>query len=352
MKPKVMFETPRNSGEASNLLKHLKLNVPDRDGFLAISETEGPRFARALCQLANQEGDTEVCEDYVRNVLCASSPETRELLVSAAGIDVPLTTLISVAVNEGRSFREAMRLLGQADNKDRQMEAAAHLSELIEQYSDGLIFDSGYVRDGSHRQAAVENAFPLPEREAVRTESPVGSGRRQGASPQCQHSLPPSPRKSEKPFGESYHVYGGNYALCFSEAATRKPGKHTVIVEAAKTPGRGEVPMWDEKISVSLTIAELPLVLGALYGYAKNVQLKGHGANNEKTLSFERQEGRLYVSLQSFPEKPWGVPIPAHECYPLISMLLRQMLKNDPHLTPALILAMTQQICSWRGDGK
>ena len=59
MSAQAAFSVPRSADAITEILKHLNLVVPDRAGYLAISQTEGGRFATAVAKVANKAPDAE-----------------------------------------------------------------------------------------------------------------------------------------------------------------------------------------------------------------------------------------------------------------------------------------------------
>ena len=148
-------------------------------------------------------------------------------------------------------------------------------------------------------------------------------------------------------FGDSFHIYGGKAVVCVSESTTLTGNKATISFEVAQRTGEGKA-QWQDKISLMLTPVEQPLCLGVFLGLLEKMELKGHGKQQEKALTIVNQGKQFFLTMIMRGQSPRAVPIPPEYAYPLVAMLMRQMQKNDPHMTSDLILQVTRQICEMR----
>lgn len=336
------FPVPRSAEGITELLKHLNLVVPDREGYLAISQTEGSRFATAVAKVANKSPDAEASLEYVRNVVLAAHPDARTAAAVAGFKSVEPMRLIDIGKKEGRSFRNAVRLVLAGGERSEQASALAYLQNLFEEYalpSDGLSFQSepsvpvAVAPADAQRQQSEIREFPAKREDRID----------QITQPTLVQKKPTAGESPAPQWGESFHVYGAKTALCFSECLTRQDEKATVMVEAAKS--RGDSYDWATKLSLMFTVAELPLVLGLFMGYLDVLELKGHGKQNEKAVTLANQGNQFFISMIARGQPPRAAPMLAKDSYPVITMLLRQMGKNDPNLSADLILSITRRIC-------
>jgi len=139
----------------------------------------------------------------------------------------------------------------------------------------------------------------------------------------------------------SQHIYGGRAAVCISADQTRA-NVHTVRVEAAESISTRQYD-WQHKIAVQLSQRELPLVLAVLMGWLQKFEGKGHGENNSKWFSIENQGNRFFLSVCAKGQTPRAIPILPGDSYAATTLLLRQLLKNDPLLPPALLLSLVRK---------
>lgn len=178
--------------------------------------------------------------------------------------------------------------------------------------------------------------------------------RMQGRGQQAQQEEAPysdsgwpgnDPEQGPAPEGEerfkSYHVYGGKFAACFSEDTTQR-GIHTIRVEATEAVGQ-RTYNWKNKVAIQLSQRELPLMLATLMLWTNKFEAKGHGQNNEKWMTLEAQQGKLYLSVQSKGTGARGVAIAPGDAYPITTMIVKQMLANDPFLTADLVLKLAMK---------
>lgn len=139
----------------------------------------------------------------------------------------------------------------------------------------------------------------------------------------------------------SQHIYGGKAAACFSADVTRG-GTFTVRIEAATSSGARQYD-WQRKLAIQLSQRELPLVLAVFMGWLPIFEGKGHGENNSKWFTLENQGNKLYLSLNAKGSSPRGVPIMPGDGYAVTTLLMRQMLKNDPFLSPEILLSLVRK---------
>jgi hypothetical protein len=77
--------------------------------------------------------------------------------------------------------------------------------------------------------------------------------------------------------------------------------------------------------------------------WTSRFEAKGHGQSNEKRMTLEAQPGKLYLSVQSKGTGARGVAITAGAAYPITTMLVKQMLANDPFLTADLVFKLAKK---------
>ena len=113
------YRTPDTGEDIRKLLTVVGLPIPDREGLMAISQTEGRKFAIALTKVANKESDTDVQRDYLSAVVNGAIQSTRDSL-AIISLPVPTTpTLIELSKREGKAFINALRIVEQ-ESGDRQ----------------------------------------------------------------------------------------------------------------------------------------------------------------------------------------------------------------------------------------
>lgn len=141
----------------------------------------------------------------------------------------------------------------------------------------------------------------------------------------------------------SVHVYGGKAALCFSADETRADKEQTVRVEAATALG-GRRYDWSQKVALQFTTRELPQVLAVFMGWIPQLKLSAHGPANDKWALFANQAGgKVYVTMgQSKNSK--AVPIMAGDIYQIVDLLIKQLLRNSPHMGAEGLLMMVRSL--------
>lgn len=143
---------------------------------------------------------------------------------------------------------------------------------------------------------------------------------------------------------ENVHIYGKGSALCFSADRTRAQNLHTVRIEGASSNGPRDFN-WSQKVGLQFTIKELPFVLALIMGWLPKVQFTAHGPNNDKGVSLELQDGpKIFVKVWQKDRGMRSVPIPQSEIFQIADLLIKQMLRNSPHLTSDSLLLMCRSI--------
>jgi hypothetical protein len=158
-----------------------------------------------------------------------------------------------------------------------------------------------------------------------------------------------APDGQDREFGKSIHVYARKAALCFAQSETRENGKgevfQTLSIEGATAISEKVYDWKNSKIMLQLTYKELPYFLGVLIGALPSMEFKNHGPANDKGFSIELQKGNWFAKLFQKDQGIRAVPIEAFDAYSIMSLTIRQMKVNDPHLEANDVIAITKQIC-------
>lgn len=154
-----------------------------------------------------------------------------------------------------------------------------------------------------------------------------------------------APQRQKDGGGRDYfscHVYGGKAALCFNADTTKAEG-NTVRLEAA--PSRGPRSYdWERKVAIQFTIKEMPFVLAVFMGWLPSVQFSAHGPKQDKGFSFEHQKDKVFARVWQGKEAQMAVPVFAEDMFAVVDVLLRQMVKNSPHLGVQGVMAVVSQL--------
>jgi hypothetical protein len=137
---------------------------------------------------------------------------------------------------------------------------------------------------------------------------------------------------------ESVHVYGGRGALCFSADDTRGE-EQTVRLEAAPSIGAKKYD-WGQKVVLQFTTRELPYLLAVLLGWLPEYRVSAHGSDNDKGASLQNQDGgKLYVTVWH-GKTSRAVPVMPPDLWPVVNLVVKQMLADKPHLSAESLLSM------------
>lgn len=143
----------------------------------------------------------------------------------------------------------------------------------------------------------------------------------------------------------SIKVHGGKAAIEFKTDTTRK-GVKTIRIEAAQ--GANKKFNWTDKISIQLTHTGLIDIISAFLFIKPVVELKHYGANNDKSIKVEYQQGRqgggkLFVQVSQIGKNMLGVPVPINEAVRIGQFALDQYLKNYDRLSADVVLKHLQR---------
>lgn len=126
------------------------------------------------------------------------------------------------------------------------------------------------------------------------------------------------------------HVYGGKAALCFSADET-KHGVPTVQIDAAPLIGE-RTYNWSEKVTIQLTVGEMPHVAAVIFGVLPGCDYGNHGPDHKKGFKMENQPGKVFVQLRA-PGVSHAVPITAVDIWKVGNLFARQLRAGNRHLT-------------------
>lgn len=158
-------------------------------------------------------------------------------------------------------------------------------------------------------------------------------------------AAPSSTAPAEPPY-YSFKVFGGSAALCISEARTRTGNQCTIQMEGAVLLAGGSRKEfdWRNKIAVQLTVQEAYLVLALFENLIPSVKFDGHGRTHDKSLQIEFQEAHYFVRIVQRGRAAVAVPVRAVDAIPIVSLLYKQLLCNEPHLSIADIRGMVERM--------
>ncbi|NMG30614.1 hypothetical protein [Aromatoleum evansii] len=339
------YSIPTSTLAAQELLSVLQLPTLDANTIRAIGQKEGMEFKQALVDAANQAPNAEARMKYLKALLTACAPLTRDT-IGALGFAMPdLGALIDLSKQEGHLFAGAVRGMRTENADPASLEAARnYLKRTLRTICEPLPAGNeapARAPQAEHRPAQPassglhnpgaptpppDNVAQLPRREP--SNAPAATGEAEGNG-----------RKFV-----SFHLYGGKAAMCFSLNTTRKGNFPTVQIEAAAAKGE-KVYDWDKKISFQLTIAELPLVFGVLFGFSSRIELSGHGATNDKALIIEDQGNKFFMSMRVRGGGTFALPVLPKDTYAIMAMIFGQMKANNPELSDTQLMMLARRVC-------
>ena len=263
--------------EITSILNQATLSPLSRDQLLELAGTEaGKRFEAAL--VAFSAGDRQRRDELEATVRVLDA-KTRATLRRIGG-QLPAAQLVAVACREQRRFFDAIDAI-----ENRTTRAVAARSYLVE---------LGAAAGGP--DAAQSPAADPP-----------------------YYSFP---------------IFGSNAALCIAEATTRAGRKHTINIEGAVALAGGARKTfdWPNKIVVQLTVQEAYQVLALFENKLHSLKFDGHGREHDKSLQMDFQESHYFVRVIQRGRAAVAVPVRPVDAIPIVALLYKQLLRNEPHL--------------------
>lgn len=146
----------------------------------------------------------------------------------------------------------------------------------------------------------------------------------------------------------SFKIVGTGAALCIAEAQTRATKQYTVNIEGAVAlDGAGPKTFdWPSKIVIQLTVQEAYQTLALFENRLPAVKFDGHGPKHEKSLQIEFQDSHYFVRVIQRGRPMVAVPVRPVDSIPIVSLLYRQLMRNEPHLRIEDIQAMVARMAA------
>ncbi len=323
---------PQTLKEAGAIIRALNMPLPSVDRLMCLARMENVPLKDDLYQAINQTGDWERSKQRASCALSACT-EWFEANLASLGYELSLEERVAKAVAYGPDLislvQTAALATDQGDNAKKMLQS---------------ILTRKTPASSTETPPSLAEAPRAAQPEAPATPSPAAPPEKQGAAPSPAPSTAAVNDDAEKKWFQ-VHVYGGKAAACFSADTKRNSTAQTVRIETAESNGTRSYA-WENKIAVQLSVKELPLVLGVFMGWLPAYKAEGHGDNNDKGFSLERQEGKFFLSMFAKGQRARALPIPPGDAYCITSLLLRQMVANDPHLTSAEVLKLAHAAIS------
>lgn len=257
-------------------------------------------------------------------------------ILAKAGLATPARErLHELAGTEAGKRFEAALLAFDGGARNRRDELEATVLALAARTRDTLL-RLGYAvtTDQLVAIACAEQRRFFDALDAIEQRSPRAAGARNYLSALGLAPSQPAIQAAEPPY-YSFKIFGGSAALCVAEATTRATRQHTVNIEGAIALGGEGVHKvfdWQNKIVVQLTVQEAYQVLALLENRIRSLRFDGHGRAHDKSLQIEAQDSHYFVRLLQRQRSAVAVPVRPVDAIPFISLLYRQLLRNQPHL--------------------
>ena len=289
--------------EITRILAKAGLQPLSRDQLLELAGTEaGKRFEAAL--VGYDAGDRH-CRDELEATVRVLDAKNRATLQRIGG-QLPVDQLVALAVREQSRFFDAL--------------------DAIEKWTPRAAAARGYLIE-------LGAAAGLP----VAT----------SAAPVPAPTAPASPSASADPPYYNFPIFGSSGALCIAEATTRAGRQHTINIEGAVVLAAGggrKAYDWPNKIVVQLTVQEAYQVLALLENKIRSLRFDGHGREHDKSLQIEFQDSHYFFRLIQRARAAVAVQVRAVDSLPIVSLLYKQLLRNQDHLRVEDIRAMVDRM--------
>jgi hypothetical protein len=249
---------------------------------------------------------------------------TREQLMELAGCDA------------GRNFGQALRAFSAGDVAQRDV-----LEATVRALAPGVRatlrnLGTSMPIDQLLNVARKEQRRFFDAIDAIAQRSPRAAGARHYLAGLGLIPVLPAPETGEPavPPYYSFKIFGAGAALCIAEGQTRATRQYTVNIEGAVGLGGGGSKTfdWPNKIVVQLTVQEAYQVLALFENKIRSLKFDGHGRAHDKSLQIEFQDSHYFVRLIQRGRAAVAVPVRAVDAIPLVSLLYKQLLRNEPHL--------------------
>ena len=258
-----------------------------------------------------------------------------------------------VGTAEGKAFADDLRWFAVGETKRRQQLAAVvhalapGVLRTVEQL--GFQFDLAAIiaaakLDGSAGIDTIRAANANPGNRARAVSYLQGIGLQVGSSVPAAAPAPAAP--IDPPY-YSFKIFSSGAALCVSEARTRAGNQCTINIEGAVVlvgGGARKTFDWPNKIVVQLTVQEAYQVLALLENKIRSLRFDGHGREHDKSLQLEFQDSHYFFRLIQRGRAVVTVQVRAVDSFQIVSLLYKQLLRNDSHLQIADIRAMVDRM--------
>ncbi|ABD71969.1 hypothetical protein Rfer_4282 (plasmid) [Rhodoferax ferrireducens T118] len=193
-----------------------------------------------------------------------------------------------------------------------------------------------FLRVGKPLRAAVTVYLAQVTSSELKSQAAAFIGSSMGAAPQDMST------SIER---KVHRVYGTKAAVTFEYAKTRD-GRSCLQVEGAGRDSRSQGFNWSDKIILQFSDSEAMQVLAVLRNWLPSVEFANHGAARDKrmTLTKQAQAGYLVSIRQATVARV--VPLPTFEAFKVVSLIMRVLGDNSPHLDPAMIAQMCQEMAT------
>lgn len=289
---------------------------------IALGAKEGERFKKALVAVANNGDVGDQNKNYIYQVCGLLTGPIQSALASLGFGSVPPEVLIEIGKAAAQEFRGKIALAMKGDAT-----AKNYLQTTIASHSAAPATPAGK----NLREVQQPKPSAAPQRQATSAGAPVHDTTRSAQTdykPRSQPGAEATTGSNDKRDFFSVHFYGNKSAHCFS--ASEKDGLHSINLDAGNLlPGQRKVD-WANAIHLRFTERELYSIYALLIGLRQEVKFDAHGPMHDKSFQMKRQDTGFYAACSAKEMGMRGVPFAADEGVRLMTLVVRQCLRNHP----------------------
>lgn len=209
---------------------------------------------------------------------------------------------------------------------------------------------SGHVPDSNFRGNQHQQT---PVNQNYYTGQPSANHQAAGQSHAQPHN-PSAQTDSDRDY-RMIAAYAKRSALQFKPVGTRvsdskKFSNQTIMIEGAlrvdPNNPQNKAYDWGSKISIQVTMSELPIVIGVLLGSAPSCEFSSHGPKKDKSFNIENQGDKFFISVIQGGKSAVGVGVPLIDAMQVGHLALSQYLDNFPGINSETALRNISAMCN------
>jgi hypothetical protein len=185
-----------------------------------------------------------------------------------------------------------------------------------------------FLRQGRPLRAAVATLHKSSTPDAMQAARSLLRSSFKATAPELQAAIASKVHK----------VFGARAAVAFEVAKTKTDQTCLQVEAGGRAEARAPID-WANKIVLQLDDVEVLKLIAVLNNRITKVEYTGHGKALDKRMGCEKQKGGWKLSVRQ-AHVAHVLPLPAFEAFKIVSLSMRVLLANSPHLSPEIISTM------------